>query len=126
MRYPARQAMEMVAMAPRTIPAMMPPDRVLLGEPGDGDVLCRAPSEGAVEREAPVGSTLEVVVVPEVLAVLVLLVARSVGDTKDIEVLSLEDVVDDVEDASMEEREMELIRHRTERSVWLPLEQVVN
>jgi hypothetical protein len=80
MRYPAKQNMEMVAMEPRTIPAMLPPDRALFGEPVDGDVLSRAPSGGAVERDVPVGS------VPEVLAVLAALVVLVVPDARDIDI----------------------------------------
>lgn len=73
-------------------------------------MLSGTPSEGVGEKDVPVGG------------VLVLSAARAVVNTDaGVEV----GLLDDVEDASIDERERELIRHRTEASVWLPLAQVV-
>jgi hypothetical protein len=63
MRYAARQTMERVAMEPRTIPAMTPPDRALLEEPGEGDVLVvAARSVGNADVDIELGDVADAII----------------------------------------------------------------
>jgi hypothetical protein len=108
----ARKAVAMVAVEPRAIPAIIPPERPWFSETRGEGVLSRVLSEVTSKTDVPVA------------VVLVVSAASAVIDVDadfEFEVVSLEDV----EDASTEDREMELIRHRTEPSLWSPETQVV-